>query len=167
MDGINSRRRGRSSYFWNQAAFAGFVVVYLGIVFERERVMGRGEIFPIASWSLFSKVPSVVTDYSLVIREIDGCVMSPSFFWEESSHYFAAAVHHAGFVVIDRVGLALASGDEALAEELRHKFELVHMREAERVRYDLVRRTYDPLVRWKSGAFERVATVAEYSKEGR
>src|SRR5262249_20623240 len=119
-----------------------------------------GEIFPFASWFLFSLVPQQVTSYDLLVRswgdrnfqppkpliEVEGLLRSP----HSSTNY----------QLVQRYGRAVETGDQAGANEawrlLRARFST-----AEPVSIEIWKRSYDPLDRARGGKVEQVRVGAE------
>jgi hypothetical protein len=163
IDHPRSRARGvaaaeRRRYRFTCAAIPLFVCVYVATALGRELEPGQTEIFPFASWSLFTLVPNEVHDYAFRLLAVDENVISP-IFYEESGELFGNARNHAAHVTIDLIGRATASGNEAAADEIRRRFELMYFPEARSVRYELTERVYDPLERQRGGAFRSVTSL--------
>lgn len=155
-------------YRWMQSGFAIFLCVYLAIAAWRESTPGQGEVFPIASWSLFSLVPNICNDFSLRLLDVNGKPLAPARFFEDSRSLFSAATDHAARVVIDRMGKAMEAGAAREAEDIRLRFDAEYLRkQAHQVRYELVAREYDPLERWSTGKLRSVRVLGSYETRDR
>jgi hypothetical protein len=108
----------------------------------------RREIFPFASWFLFSLVPFQSSDYDLLIHppEDSGSPLplSKAGKFVSSSHSIVA------FNLIQQLGHAVEKHDRDLVGRLRQQIEARFR--VPGIRYDLVRVRYAPIPRWTSGA---------------
>jgi hypothetical protein len=127
----------------------------LGLV---SAVRPAGEIFPFASWFLFSLVPQRVTSYDVLVSswgdrkftppkpliEVDGLISNPG----------SSTVYQ----LVQRFGQATEAGNRAAADEawrlLRAKFS-----SAEPVTFDVIKRTYDPIDRSKGQIAEAIRII--------
>jgi hypothetical protein len=118
-------------------------------------VRPAGEIFPFASWFLFSLVPQRVTSYDVLVSswgdrkftpprpliEVEGLVRTP-----RSSTIYQ---------LVQRFGRGVESGNRADADEawrlLQAKFT-----SAEPVTFEVVKRSYDPIDRSLGGKAEQI-----------
>lgn len=155
---------------WTTGAVTALLALHVAIVIDTERVMGRPEFFPFASFSLFSRVPNVVNDFSVRVRSIDGnCVgddvwfeWSPTIFLHASDHHAIVAVHRLGDL-IDHAGV-----DDPGVARMRRWLEQNWLRRRSSssrgvMEYEIVSRRYDPLARWRDGTFLQVRHVASFS----
>ncbi|OAI43086.1 hypothetical protein AYO41_02865 [Verrucomicrobia bacterium SCGC AG-212-E04] len=144
-----------------QAALTALVVgtFALGMV---SAVRPSGEIFPFASWFLFSLVPQRVTSYEIRVHswgdqkfepakpliEIDGLVRSP-----QSSLVFQ---------LVQRFGRAVEAGN---ATERDNAWRLLQARfsNSAPVRYDLIKLSYDPMERARGEVVEHTVIAATES----
>jgi hypothetical protein len=124
--------------------------VLLGGVLRFARA--SGEVFPISSWTLFMRVPNQVTEYGIEILAVEGAVLAAPRAFHEARDLFPGAGDVRADRVVQRMARALEGGDEARLRELRLLFEGRWLG-AERapVHYRLVRRSYAPLERWRTG----------------
>jgi hypothetical protein len=124
----------------------------LGLV---SAVRPAGEIFPFASWFLFSLVPQRVTSYDLLVRfwgsrefeppkpliEVDGLLRTPR----------SSTVYQ----LVQRYGRAVEAGNRGEAEAawrlLKAKFS-----STDPVVFEVVKRSYDPLDRSRGGKVEQI-----------
>ena len=161
---VRSTRNDHRLYHRTQTGIAILICAYVSIAVWRERVPGHSELFPIASWSLFSLVPNTIEDFSVRLLEVDGRPLARALFFEDIKPIFLGATSHDARVVIERFGLALAAGHFREAEEIRRRFEAEYLsKQAHQVRYELVARVYDPMERWNAGVFKSVRTLAAYA----
>ena len=137
--------------------------MYVAIAVARESVPGRDEIFPFASWSLFSMVPNESRDFTVRILQVDGRPIDRPMNFEEAHALFgSAAVSHGARMSIQRLGEAVERRDAASVDRVRGYFEGLHLRGHEPVRYELLARRYDPLERWRRGTFRSVRVIATF-----
>jgi hypothetical protein len=163
LDPRPPRRRDQyRRYRITQAALPAFLIAYILIASWHERVSGQGEIFPFASWSLFSFVPNISHDFSIRVLSLNGSALTPPVFFEDSTALFESASKHGARVLIDLLGQALAQGEVAEAERIRDRFEHLCMPGMTAVRYELVARVYDPLERFRTGRLRAVRTVRTF-----
>jgi hypothetical protein len=133
------------------------------VVIEHERVPGAEETFPFASWSLFSKVPAVVDDYGLLLTEIDGQPLSPPILYEHSREWFWAANNHGAYCAILDFGRAVDAGDAAESQRRRRLFERLYLGNGKvSVEYQLLRRRWEPMSRWRTGEFIELEVLGHH-----
>ena len=155
-------------YRWTSRGIGMLLCVYFAIAVWRERIPGQGEIFPFASWSLFSLVPNACEDFAVRLLSVEGTELSPPQYFESAGLRFSGATNHAAHVAIDRLGKALIAGDLPGADRVRRRFEREYLgKEARHVRYELVARVYDPFERWHGGGFRQVRTLGVYEAGAR
>ena len=107
----------------------------------------RREIFPFASWFLFSLVPGKTRDYDLVLRaEGDHPLIPPPRF--SQAGWLVTTPHSiVTYQLIQQLGRAVEHHDPAVGT-LRLQIEAAFTRPA--MHYDLVKATYLPVKRWES-----------------
>lgn len=148
-------------------ALVALASLYTAVWLAQEAKPGRAEIFPFASWNLFSWVPNEVRDVSLRILAIDGVPLQPPLYIEESAKHFVDGPSHPAHAVIELIGQAVQQGREADAEALRLRFEKLYMPASDAVRYELVARAYDPMKRWRNRVFAEERVLRTYEKGSR
>jgi hypothetical protein len=121
-------------------------------VVETERVHGREEVFPVASWSLFSKVHNVSHDYGLRMLVVRGERLARPVFFEEAGDYLSNSESHSARISIQRLGRAVEAKDDAEVARVRGYVEDLHLRQTGDATYEVVARAYDPLKRYRDGA---------------
>jgi hypothetical protein len=140
--------------------------VFAMLALAAEFVLGLGgtltprrEIFPFASWFLFSLVPFQSSDYDLLIHPPDGAgsplPLNQAGKFVNSSHSIVA------FQLIQQFGLAEEQHDGELAGRLRQQIEARFR--VPGIHYDLVKVRYAPIPRWTSGAVVSQATLASFT----
>jgi hypothetical protein len=134
------------------------------VVLETERVHGREEMFPVATWSLFSKVPNETKDYTLRLLVVRGQPLPEPVFFEDADRLLSNTISHSARISIQRLGRGLAAHDQAEVARVREYLEDLHLRQAGDATYEVVSRTYDPLTRYREGhdALENVRTLATF-----
>ena len=155
------RRYRRVNRFFAATAAAYLVIAVAG------RAVRSDEFFPFASWSLFSKVPNEVRDYTVRIVAVNGQTLDRPVDFENSRELFGpAAASHGARMIIQRIGEAANRADASATTRARASFESLHLREHRPVRYELVERRYDPIERWRDGKFRSTRTMGTFQVEG-
>jgi len=130
------------------------------LVFGRDR--GVDEIYPIAPWALFCFVPNEEVNFAIRILAVDKRVLKQPQYLEDM-HTFSEDQMTVGYSIVQEIGRrAVAEQSEALAWELQ-LFERSFLRPlGQIVQYELVRRQFDVLERWRTGEYDRVETIDQY-----
>ena len=129
--------------------FAAAALTFVLVVGLAGEIPPRHENFPFASWSLFSLVPGRRSEFDLILHaagdpppetgrpfnQADGLVYHPH-----------SIVAHE---VIQQLGDAEQHADADASRTLRRQIELEFIPAV--TRYDLVRVTYTPVERWRTG----------------
>jgi hypothetical protein len=112
------------------------------------------EAFPVSRWELFSMVPPREnTSYGVRLVEVDGVVLDPPRYFEESRDLFRSARSPDVPVLVARWGRHAEAGRESDAEAARRLFESRFLADAGTVRYELVLRRYDIVERVECGCY--------------
>ena len=106
----------------------------------------RTEIFPFASWFLFSLVPGKVSDYDLVLRAVGDRPLVPAPRFSQAGRMVHAPHSIVVYQTIQQFGGAVEKHDPR-ADLLRRQLEVQFLVPA--VRYDLVKATYLPVARYE------------------
>ncbi len=124
-----------------------------------------GEIFPFASWFLFSLVPQQVTSYDVLVRSWGDRKFDPAPPLIEVEGLLRSPRSSTIFQLVQRYGRAVEAGDQAEAADawrlLQAKFST-----AEPVTIEVIKRTYDPLERARGGKVEQIAIDAPAPAKG-
>lgn len=128
-----------------------FVACFCGGL-ATELIPGGREVFPVFSWFLFTKTPNVRAQFGLLVREAGGREVKPARLYEEADGFVAAPRAIAAQALIQEIGKAWKQGNESEVSRLRRLLEATYLPTP--ARYDLVWVRYDPIKRWKTGAFE-------------
>jgi hypothetical protein len=142
------------------------LVLYTGFLvrgsyaFSQDR--SAPEIFPFFVWELFSRVPRAEQrSYGLRLTEMNGAPLAEAVYFEDSmlpTHQSSAA-HN----VINKIGHAYTSGDEATLERYRTIMETRYLHPLESGSYELVRRTYNVKERYDCDCLISETVVAEFT----
>lgn len=143
---------GMQAYRNLRAGVTLFFIAYFGGGLATELVPGGREVFPVFSWFLFTKTPNVRAQYGLLVREAGGRELNPPRLYEEADGFVSAPRAIAAQTLFQEIGAALKQGNESEVRRLRRLLEATYLPLP--ARYDLVWVRYDPMVRWKTGAFE-------------
>jgi hypothetical protein len=107
------------------------------------------EVFPVYSWFLFSLVPQHQTRYALLLREVRGESLDQPRYYEEADGLVPAPHSVIMYELVQQFGGAVESHQNEQAQRLQKLLESNFLPPA--TRYDLVKTTFDPLTRWKTG----------------
>ena len=132
------------------ALLAGTFV--LGMV---SAVRPSGEIFPFASWFLFSLVPQQVTSYDILVKSWGGRTFDPPKPLIEVEGLVYSPRSSVIYQLVQRYGQTLDSGATTEAD---HAWQLLRSKftSAEPVTFEVVKRTYNPLDRARGGTIEQI-----------
>ncbi len=150
-------RRGGMVYGWKMRSYLRlkmFLAAFTSMIF----IMGYAtlarapsyEIFPFYSWVMFALTPQEEEDYAVKISVVEGVPLDVPVVFQEAGELVHSAESIAVYQRIQRMGKAWEKGDTGCGD--RAIFEREYFRK--RVSYDLVKRRFDPIERWKSGRFE-------------
>ena len=130
-----------------------FAVLLLAVEF----VVGMGgwltprhEVFPFASWFLFTLVPNHTTEYDLEFRVANDRPLDPPVRFSRAGGLVLQPHSITAFNVIQGLGAALEHGNDREVRALRAQIDALCG--ASRLSYDLVKVTYDPAARYDTGA---------------
>lgn len=129
----------------------GYILAALHIGFNRH----HREIFPVASWSLFSYVAAERTEFAVLITQVDGEPLAAPREFMDSRDLFSGAGSIRAYYTIQDLGAATGRRSAALMEKLRWLLESQYMQGPNRdIRYQLILRSFDPIERWRGGSYE-------------
>lgn len=119
------------------------------------------EIFPFASWFLFSLVPDRRNEYDVLLSVVDNKPMEPGRPFRQADNL----VHHPHSIVIHEIiqqfGVAEATHNAKASRTLRRQIEGEF--DPAISRYDLVRVTYKPVERWKTGRVQDTVVLRSFA----
>ncbi len=119
----------------------------------------RREIFPFASWFLFSLVPAQTSDYDILVHPPQGSGATLPF--SQAGDLVRSSHSIVSYQLIQQLGRAEELRDHELIGRLRQQIE-PRFRVAG-IRYELVKVTYAPIPRWVSGKVTSQTTVATFT----
>ena len=161
------KRRSMQSYRRLKLLVAAILCGYAAAALVLKVTLRReGEVFPLFSWSLYSKVPGEDADYAVRILSVAGAALDPPLFPQEAQSFFTGTEPSAAFMTMQRLGEALEKRDADEVKAHRRLLEEHHLRGRGIIRYEIVRRRFNTLARWSSGGFTSVRTVAVLSTDG-
>lgn len=120
-----------------------------------------GEIFPVFTWSLFSRVPNHVQDFAIRIHSIDNIKLRKPTYLESLHDTFPHADAGNSRQIVDRLGHALTGDRTAEIAQLTRQLEEVLFHQHDSVEYEVVQRSYMPANRWRDGPFHDEITIIE------
>jgi hypothetical protein len=137
-----------------------------GIVLEKV-IKGTKEVFPVFAWSLFERIPNTEEDYAIRVLIVGSEELRPPRYFEESGFWFDKDRSSLGYSDIQRLGAAFAERDADRVARIRALLERRYFAGAGTVRYELVRRSFDPVDRWRSGRFKSARSLAVFERSGK
>ncbi len=147
--------------------YRGFLPAFLASYavggFMTHGSLGGREIFPVFSWALYSDAPRLEVQYTVRLLEVDGRALGNGRDLMSMPGFHRSPDYWSDAGVVQNLGAALDEGDEERARALRRLVE-ANVLPGQRVRYELVKRTFDPLERRASGAF-RETGLGEFVKD--
>jgi hypothetical protein len=126
------------------------------------KLTGLHEIYPVFSWTLFSKVPQERIAWGLRIVAYNGQVLDSPLFYEEADGIVSDPRSISAQYAIRRMCRAELAGNAREVKDARRLLEQTYL--ATGIRYELVRVRYDPLTRWRSGHRE-IHPLKQYEVE--
>lgn len=124
-------------------------------------LLSSHEVFPFASWFLFSLVPGGQSEFDLLLHTKEEDAAGPGLSFRLANHL----VRHSHSVVfhelIQQLGAAEERRDTTASRELRRQIESDF--EPSVVRYNLVRVKYTPIERWRTGRVHESAAVRAFT----
>ena len=149
-------RRYRRLQLFAAAALAFMLAVGLG-----GTLLPSHEMFPFASWFLFSLVPGPQSEFDLVLHDASDAPGNPGRSFRVADHL----VRHSHSVVfhelIQQLGAAEERRDAPASRALRRQIEADF--EPGVGRYDLVRMEYSPIERWRTGVVRETVGVRAFA----
>ena len=149
-------RRYRRLQRFAAAALAFLLVAGLG-----GTLLPSHEVFPLASWFLFSLVPGPQSEFDLLLRRAGDDPAGPG----RSFRLSDGLVRHSHSVVfhelIQQLGAAEGRRNAPASRALRRQIEADF--EPSVARYDLVRVRYAPIERWRTGRVQESAAVRSFT----
>lgn len=121
----------------------------------------RREVFPLASWFLFVLVPDRTTEYDVEFRAVDDRPLDPPVRFGRSGNLVFQPHSVTCFQVIQQLGLSLERGKPGQVRALCRQVD-TFCRPA-RLRYDVVKVTYDPLIRYDTGAVRERRVLGSFA----
>jgi hypothetical protein len=126
------------------------------------RLLRQSEFFPFAPWDLYSHVPNDFADYGLRVTSLDGAPLAAPVYFEAAPDWFAQAQSILAVESIQALGRAVEGGDAAEIARARGIVERDYLAGHPRLRYEVVKRSWEPLERWRSGRFASEAVLAAF-----
>ena len=110
----------------------------------------RHEVFPFASWFLFTLVPNHTTEYDLEFRAANGRPLDPPVRFSRAASLVFQPHSITAFNVIQGLGAALEHGTPRETHTLRAQIDAFCG--SSHLTYEVVKVTYDPVARYDTGA---------------
>lgn len=148
-----------------EGAVWAIFVAYALAGFYNQLAMGGGDrekLFPAASWALFARVPQEITDYGVRVLELNGERLALPTFQEGAGDRLPALASLDAYRLIQVLGGGLWKDDRDTVARARRALEGIYLSGAEPYRYEVVRRTYDPLERWHGGTVRAARPLGEF-----
>ena len=119
----------------------------------------RKEIFPFASWFLFSLVPGQTSDYDLVLRAEGERPLDPQPRFSQAGRLVTTPHSIVSYNLIQQLGHAVEHHDPevgVLRQQVEAQFTVPF------IHYDLVKATYRPVERWESDQTLRLVPLRSF-----
>ena len=126
--------------------------------------LGGLDVYPLFAWNLYADAARRETQYTARLLAIDGRPLAAPLDLVEDAAFHRSADYWNDACVLGRFAAALETGDAEEARGLRRLFEANVLRE-DRVRYEVLKRTYDPLRRRATGEYDEVL-LGTFDKDG-
>lgn len=141
----------------------GVVLIYPLIALSTYATLDR-EIFPFFWWELFSYIPAQFkSDYGLEIVKYDDQLLEAPLYFEEAASLLPDPESITAYITIQSLGEAITDGDDAEVERLRGLIEGPHLSNPSAVEYQIVKRDYDILEKWRCQCTDSETVIAEFS----
>ena len=129
----------------------GYILAALHVGFNRH----HREVYPVASWSLFSYVAAKRTEFAVLITQVDGKPLAEPREFMDSRDLFSGAGSIRAYYTIQDLGAATGRRNTARMEKLRWLLESQYMQGPNRgIRYQLILRSFDAIERWRGGSYK-------------
>ena len=138
------------------------VIVYflLGVFAE---LTVNGELYPVFSWQLFSRIPSSQHIHTVEIHTIGSTHYDPPLQFSETDFLFTPLQQSPTDYerIVSDLVLAIRENDtESIAQ---HRTEFEHIFPEEPYEYSIVRVTYDSIEYWKTRTYHVEETLATFT----
>ncbi|MEM8861795.1 MAG: hypothetical protein AAGD96_26025 [Chloroflexota bacterium] len=153
-----------ANYYKFQKSVIATVVILYFVIGNFSWGVFRHEIYPIFSWELFSLVPNLEVDYGLQIISMNESSLEKPTYFQELPNDFKDAESIIAFFVIQDLGKAIDANDQEAIIDLRDQIETTFFSSKNNVEYAVVKRSYHPVDRWKTGKFEEEILMVTYVK---
>lgn len=120
----------------------------------------RGEIFPFASWFLFSLRPDRVVSFDLLLRGTERHPIEPPKPFNQGGGLVKSPHSVTVYQLTQQLGRAIEGGQSAQISRLRREIEAQFS--APGMRYEVVRLSYGLADRWKGQPPERSEPLASF-----
>lgn len=148
------------SYRRLQFGIFALILLYTAVSYTTTRVRGV-ELFPFFNWSLFTNVPNEKHDFGLRLLSVDGEMLNPPLYFEEADVWFAESHSIVAYKTIQGFGNDIRKNNEMSVAETRPFIESFYL-EGKAVEYEVVRRTYHPVERFRSGSFVDETALTQF-----
>lgn len=150
-----------SHYKFLQRIVTLFLLFY--VIFGSGTWLRAGvEYFPFYSWDLFSFVPNTVTDFGLLILSVDGQPLYPPRYFETADDLFREAQSINAVRSVQNMGSAILRQEATEIGANQTQIEALYFTDYSRIEYALVQRSYFPLNRFRTGAFQQEIEVGRF-----
>lgn len=139
--------------------FPRMLGAYLVAAFAATSAPGY-EVFPFFCWFLFPVAPNQVERYALLVEELAGRPVDPPRSFQKM-HLVAEPHAMDAWTSVQALGRAVEAQDEARIRMLRTRIEMNFLPPPSRV--VLVKRRFDPLVRYKTGRIDAETRLAVFT----
>lgn len=141
--------------------FSCLIVYFVIGITAKLYTFPKEEVFPIYSWSLFSKVPNTIYRYDIQILTSRGAKLPKPLLYREAKKFVPNTDDISVYITIQAWGKALRMKKYLEANKQQHVFEKLHLYPD--TKYQLTQIKYNPIERWKNNTI-RIIPVATFTK---
>lgn len=126
----------------------------------------RGEYFPVFSWSLFSGVQNPTWALEVEVTRIGEIELAePTNFFHLGEHFPDAKQRTSGLLKSVGRFYRLSHLEPEAARDMKRSIEQTYFPGHQRVEYQIVAVTFDPIKRWRTGEIQERTIVGRFSTE--
>ncbi len=126
---------------------------------------GRAEFYPFFNWNLFASSGPIRSDWVILVHDIDGEPLpEPRLFFDLKENFSAARRNDVRVAKqVDDVARAYIRKDEQTMSAGLQAIEALFLADASAVTYEIAQILYDPVDRYRTGAFRTVRVIERRS----
>lgn len=131
------------------------ILAYVGVALHVGFIRHHREVFPFASWSLFSYVAAEKTEFAVLITHVDGEPLDAPREFMDSRDLVSGAGNIRAYYTIQDLGHAIRFRNTGGMDKLRRLLETEYMKgPSKSLGYQLILRSFDAIERWRGGPYQ-------------